>query len=65
MPHGEIALAPTKGEEASTTLVWFEKDVPAGGSVHLVSFTLLPRDGDEDFQNAATALRGVVTVERL
>jgi hypothetical protein len=53
------------GESASTRLAWIEKDVPAEGRVHEVSFTLLPRDGDGYEQHGATALRGVVTVERL
>ena len=65
MPPGEIPLAPTNGGNASTTLVWVEKDVPAEGRVHLVSFSLLPEDGDGNFQHSAIALHGVVTVERL
>jgi hypothetical protein len=65
MAPGEIRLAPTGGRNASTRLAWVEKDVLAEGRVHQVSFTLLPRDGDGNEQHSATALRGVVTVERL
>lgn len=65
MTPGEIRLAATNGENASTRLAWLEKDVPAEGRVHEVSFTLLPRDGDGNEQHGATALRGVVTVEQL